>query len=151
MNNDYKKSVNCARKILQSYGVNSIEGKDAEDFASESYNKCLRYSGHNIRCRIIDAVRKKTGRPGKIKKIREWQTLPTDLFTLPAEPVLSVDELVNSLGVEPRTKEIVRLLASGLTKTETAKVMGVTQTRITQIIKEQIIPAYQKALNTKWS
>lgn len=153
LNKDYNKARKCAKRILDSYGQGNIDGKDAEDFASESYQEMGRFSGFNIRCRIIDAVRKKLGRSGakSINKPRSFVTIPNNLSYKPEDTPLSVDELANSFDLDERNKKIVTLLALGLTKTEVAKEMGVSPARIGQIVKDQIIPAYKKALNTKWS
>lgn len=132
-----------AKKYLKRYHTDSINGKGAEDFAMECIITEKTPTFLALKRNIIDEARSYWGRKDRVKKVRKFVKLYSDakrVFNPPSELEVSevFDDFTNSLPstLKPKLQSIATALASGKEKKQIAKELGVSQTRVTQLIDE---------------
>jgi len=122
----YRIALKVAKTGLRRLGRSSVDGKDAHDLAMQSLHVEPWYK-RIVWFDVIDAYRRDQGRTRR----RRMVALP---YSVEARPV---ERFELQLRVRTgRQRLICELLAAGYLKHEVAAVLGVTPTRVGQIIGE---------------
>jgi DNA-binding CsgD family transcriptional regulator len=130
----YRISLWTAEKEFRRLGRNSIDGREPHDIAMHSLTSPA-WSDHRVRLDVIDAYRKERGRRARTGEPlrRKFQQIPSDLAT--RDPPHHPDDYLDGWDLSPGQLRMVRLLVDGLTKTQTARWLGVSQAAVTDAVR----------------
>lgn len=132
----YERLFATAARYMRDRGLRSIDGRDAHDFAMDA----LRSEGvelRRLRFDMVDGIRRVVGRDGRPprKPTRRFFDQNHSSRRLPPEPGWDWFDAW-SARLTPRQREIALMLSSGLQKQQVASRIGVTPTRIGQIVEQ---------------
>lgn len=136
---DYRILLHMARKRLNWYGCQRLDGKEAHDFAIESLMSCNTVNPANLHNRILDSLRRHRGRIRNGKLEGRFFMGPLPEYSLvaaeqPSNP--NIEEALTGVNLDERQKFIATKLSEGMTKRAIANILGVTETRVGQICKQ---------------
>jgi DNA-directed RNA polymerase specialized sigma24 family protein len=131
--NRYRIGIRIATKALRKLGRERVDGREANDFAIDALYHPM-WSARVIQCDVIDAYRRERGRNTR-KKVLKKRSFVRFVDVHVAEDPEPDWDWMKAWVMSPNDRRIALLISQGLTKTETAKRLGITQTAVYQALK----------------
>lgn len=128
----YRISLRVAERQFKRLGRHSIDGKEPHDVAMQSLFSSA-WSPYRVRLDVIDAYRRDRGRSHGKHKHRTWHPIPFDLRT---EDARSYPDWMDGWDMTPGQHRIALLISQGLTKAQTARWLGITQTAVGDALRK---------------
>lgn len=123
----YGEAFRIARRLLRGYRRESIDGRDAHDFAVDSL-QTVPWHPLRVRYDIIDAIRREIGRQGRMRRARIWDQCDVFDGFLAREVVSPDPEWISEWWfLTDVQREIAVLASGGLSVSQIADRAGISE------------------------
>lgn len=139
----YRRALRCAERLFSEMSAKHvIDGRDAHDFAIDSIMRNpSTWTCDRVKFDIIDAIRRENGmrRMPTGKRVGFRRIVGDNYLKVVRredDAIDEPDEIGRLVVFEPRNRFVLACLARGVPKRRIAMMLGVSQTRVSQIVNE---------------